>query len=69
MLAGAGQLDIGTAEGDAISLLALYGQIKNVAISHEASDMQVRRLCVDIVRCRDLLHDPVFHYDDAIGER
>src|SRR6267142_6210387 len=45
----------------------LHGDRQLVAIAHEASDIEVRRLGVDLGRRADLAHSSVLHHDDAVG--
>src|SRR5262249_45925027 len=64
-----GERDVRAGESDAIPLFALHVEIEHVAITHEARDVQVRRLPVDLRRYGNLLDGAVLQHDDAIGER
>ena len=59
----------GPDKSDPSALFALDVEFEHVAVSHEARDVQVRGLRVDLLRRGDLLHRAVLHHDDAVGER
>jgi hypothetical protein len=63
------QPDPRTGQRHAVAVVARDVELEHVAIAHEAGDVQVRRLQVDLFRRRNLLRHAIFHHDDAIGER
>src|SRR5215813_8615015 len=61
LLAHTGEVDVTAAEHHTPILLTLDRELEHVAVAHEACHMKVRRLGVDFLRRRDLLHDAVLH--------
>ena len=61
--------DIRPGQRDAVAGRAHEIELEHIAITHEARDMEIRRLRVDLGRRPDLLHDAVLHHDDAVGQR
>jgi hypothetical protein len=69
LLGGAFEPEPQALQGHLISVTRADIEREHVAIAHEARDMQVRGLGINFLRSRDLLHQPVLHHHDAVGER
>ncbi len=69
LLAHAGKRDVRACDLDPVPVLALDVELEHVAIAHEARDVQIGGLGIDLRRGADLLHQAVLHHHDPIGQR